>query len=77
MRAVNRGRHADDVLDAGTPLAGRPSKLRNRLDRPVGNVAAFHAAMPSTTFRQLIGQVPTNPSTEQPSGGLTESHLTA
>jgi hypothetical protein len=39
MRAVNRGRHADDVLDADTPLAGRPSTVRSRLDRPVGKVA--------------------------------------
>ena len=47
IRAVKRGRHADDVLDAGTPLAGRPSTVRNRLDRPVGKVAAFYAAKPN------------------------------
>ena len=49
MRAVNRGRHADDVLDADTPLTGRPSSVRNRLDRRVWKVAAFYVAMPSTT----------------------------
>ena len=59
IRAVNRGRHADNVLDADTPLAGRPSTVRNRLDRPAGKVVAFYAAMPSTTFRRLTGQVPT------------------
>ena len=59
IRAVDRNMHADDVLDAGTPLAGRSSTVRDRLDRPVGKVAAFCAAMPSTTFRQRIGQVPT------------------
>src|ERR1035437_10461319 len=33
--------------------------VRSRLDRPAGKVAAFYAAMPSTTFRRLTGQVPT------------------
>ena len=27
---VNRDQHADDVLDADTPLSGRPSTVRNR-----------------------------------------------
>src|ERR1017187_5293702 len=59
FRSVKRGRHADDVLDADMPLAGRPSTVHNRRNRPVGKVASFYAAMPSTTVRQLIGQVPT------------------
>ena len=59
IRAVDRNMHADDVLDAGTPLAGRPSTVPNRLDRPVGKMAPLYAAMPSTTVRRLTGQVPT------------------
>jgi hypothetical protein len=68
---------ANDVLDAGTPLTGRPSTVRNRLDRPLGKVAASYAAMPSATVRRLTGQVPTNPSREQPSGGLAGNTSTA
>ena len=46
IRAVKRGRHADDVLDADMPLAGRPSTVRSRLDRPAGKVAAFMRRCP-------------------------------
>lgn len=49
IRAMKRGRHVDDVLDAGTPLAGRPSTVRNRRYRPVGTWRALYVAMPSTT----------------------------
>jgi hypothetical protein len=39
IRAVNRCRHADNVLEADTPLAKRPSTVRNRFSWPVGKVA--------------------------------------
>jgi hypothetical protein len=39
IRAVKRGPHANDVLDADAPLAGRPSTVRNRHNRPAGKVA--------------------------------------
>ena len=59
MRAMDRSQHTDDMVDADTPLAGRPSTVPNRLDRPVGKMAPLYAAMPSTTVRRLTGQVPT------------------
>jgi hypothetical protein len=44
--------------------AGRTAvNCQNRRNRPAGNVAAFYAAMPSTTFRRLTGQVPTSDTT--------------
>ena len=55
IRAVDRNLHADDVLDTDTPRAGRPSTVRNRHVRRVGRLAAFYAAMPSTTVRGTIG----------------------
>src|ERR1039457_3023160 len=36
IRAVNRGPHADKVLDADTRLAGRPSTVQNGRNRQVG-----------------------------------------
>ena|ERR1035441_6970077 len=48
--------------ESGAPCrytAGRTAvSCRNRRYQPVGKVPAFYAAMPSTTVRQLIGQVP-------------------
>jgi len=55
IRAVDRRRCARCRHTAGRTAVN----CRNRRNRPVWKVAAFYAAMPSTTVRQLIGQVPT------------------
>src|ERR1035441_4198794 len=39
IRAVNRGRHADNMFDSDTPLAGRLSTVQDLLDRLVEKAA--------------------------------------